>query len=248
MTTNDRLISICKNLLTAKKQGKLGECIMPEDSSPVFLTSENEAKLAYFTLPMALNYQRDSYKLWEAALKTWNDPETSKVFSAGWSADASRAELQENLTKHKLALQPNKHIDTWQKISKTVDNEFGSFEKLFEASDNDFLQLRQIVQVSHKAGFPYLSGPKIFNYWSFIIQEYGGLSLSDSDQISIAPDTHIIQCSVKLGLITSEEAKSLTRDEIAELWREVLQGSGIMPIEMHPALWFWSRGGFAYQP
>ena len=53
---------------------------MPEDSSPKFSDEEQEMRIAYFTLPMALNYQRDSYKLWEAALKTYTDPETNFVF------------------------------------------------------------------------------------------------------------------------------------------------------------------------
>lgn len=43
---------------------------MPEDSNPNFSSDEIEMRLAYFTLPMALNYQRDSYKLWESVLKT----------------------------------------------------------------------------------------------------------------------------------------------------------------------------------
>ncbi|MBU6389861.1 hypothetical protein KGQ71_05105, partial [Patescibacteria group bacterium] len=237
----------CTELLEAKKNGQLGECVMPEDSSPDFTADESEARLAYFTLPMALNYQRDSYKLWEAALKTWNDPETQRVFSVSWSAHADSQDLRERLMKHKIALQPNKHVDTWQRIARTVDQEFGTISALFTVSDFDFIQLRSRIQGKYKGGFPYLSGPKIFNYWSFIIQEYGGVLLKNSDQISIAPDTHIIKCSVRLGVITEEEAFSLTREGVSERWRGALEGSGMNPIEVHPALWFWSRGGFAYQ-
>ncbi len=70
----------CISLLEAFKSGKLGQTVMPEDSNPGFSDKESEMRIAYFTLPMALNYQRDSYKLWEAALKTFNDPETRFVF------------------------------------------------------------------------------------------------------------------------------------------------------------------------
>lgn len=73
----------CRELIRAYKTGKLGQTVMPEDSNPGF--SENgendkELRLAYFTLPMALNYQRNSYTLWESALKTFEDPETNFVF------------------------------------------------------------------------------------------------------------------------------------------------------------------------
>ena len=105
----------------------------------------------------------------------------------------------------------------------------------------------KLVNIDHKKGFPYLSGPKIFNYWSFIINTYGGVILTNRHHIEIAPDTHITQCSVKLGVISAEEALSLTKDAISAKWRELLKESEIDPIDMHPPLWFWSRNGFLYQ-
>jgi len=74
------LVKKCQKILVAYKNGNLGQTVMPEDSNPKFSDKESENRLAYFTLPMALNYQRDSYKLWENALKTWQDEETRDVF------------------------------------------------------------------------------------------------------------------------------------------------------------------------
>ncbi len=196
---------------------------------------------------MALNYQRDSYKLWEAALKTFNDPETRFVFDVEKVSKSSEDEVRAALMKYKVALQPNKHVNTWRTIAKTIYENWGSFTKFFDATEGDFLALKEIVNIDHKKGFPYLSGPKIFNYWSFIISTYGGVFLMNRDHIEIAPDTHITQCSVKLGVITSDEALSLTKDVISAKWRELLKESGIDPIDMHPPLWFWSRNGFLYQ-
>lgn len=238
----------CRKLIDAYKSGALGQTRMPEDSNPGFADDQMELRIAYFTLPMALNYQRDSYKLWEAALKTFNDPQTRFVFEVGKVSKASEEEVRKALMKYKLALQPNKHVNTWRTIAKTVNDTWGSFTKLFEFANNDFLKLKQITNVDHKKGFPYLSGPKIFNYWSFIIGAYGGVHLLNRDHIEIAPDTHITQCSVRLRVITKEEADKLTKDEISEKWRLALVGSDIAPIEMHPPLWFWSRNGFIYDP
>ncbi len=220
---------------------------MPEDSNPNFSQDEKETRLVYFTLPMSLNYQRDSYKLWESALKTYQDPETRVVFDIKTSATLSEEKLRSMLIKHKVALQPNKHIATWQKISKTIVQHWGTISNLLDASQGDFLNLRNTIQFEHKKGFPYLSGPKIFNYWSFIIQEYGKRELNNSEFIEIAPDTHITKCSVTLGVITKEEAESLSKEKVSERWRNVLAGTGINPIDMHPPLWFWSKNSFQFR-
>ncbi len=235
----------CKSIIDAFKSGKLGQTIMPEDSNPGF--TDNELKIAYFTLPMALNYQRDSYKLWEAALKTYNDKETKFVFDVQKATEASEDEVRKALMKYKVALQPNKHVHTWRVIAKTIYENWGSCTKFFEANNNDFLQIKQTIKIDYKKGFPYLSGPKIFNYWSFIMSTYGGVKLTNREYIEIAPDTHITQCSVKLGVLTSEEALVMSKDAVSERWRELLQGSGIDPIDMHSPLWFWSRNGFIYE-
>lgn len=218
---------------------------MPEDSHPEF--SNEDERLTYFTLPMSLNYQRDSYKLWEAALQTYTDADTRIVFDIAASATIPEEELRAKLVVHKVALQPHKHIATWRTIAQTIYTHWKTIKGLLAFVDYDYLTLRKIVQETYKKGFPYISGPKIFNYWCFILQAYGGVTLKNVEYIEIAPDTHIIQCSVRLGVISQEESESLSRDAIAMRWRGILQGSGINPIDMHPPLWFWSRNNFKYE-
>jgi hypothetical protein len=237
----------CKKLLQAYRNGDLGQTKMPEDSNPGFTGEQLESRLAYFTLPMALNYQRDSYKLWESALKTWIDTETRVVFDVALVSEMSEEKLRRLLTKYKVALQPNKHIDTWKRIATTIASEWGSCTNFIQSTNSDFLKLKEIVQVKHKKQFPYLSGPKIFNYWSFILGEYGTITLKNREYIDIAPDTHITQGSILLGVITKEEATKLSKEEISERWRVLLKGSEITPIEMHSPLWFWSRNGFLFK-
>ena len=170
------------------------------------------------------------------------------LFEGYWQdLKPSRDKLREYLLKYKIALQPNKHISTWHRISKTISENWGSISKLLEFVDYDFLKLRNIIQKQFKKDFPYLSGPKIFNYWSFIIQKYGNIKLKSSEFIEIAPDTHIIKCSVILGVINEDESASLSREEISKRWRNILGGSGINPIDMHPPLWFGSRNNFQFK-
>ncbi len=245
--SNQSIINKCRMLINAYEKGKLGQTIMPEDSSPYFSIKENELCLAYFSLPMALNYQRKSYELWKSALKTYEDSETKAVFSVKSVSGMPKGELRHHLLKYKLALQPNKHIGTWQKISLTIYGNWGSFTRLIETAKCDFFKLKEIVQKDFKKEFPYLSGPKIFNYWSFILNSYCNVNLENSQFIDIAPDTHIIKCSVLLGVITETEADTLSREEISEKWRITLKGTDINPIDMHPPLWFWSRNGFVFK-
>ena len=70
----ERIISNCQDLLNAYQTGKLGQTKMPEDAHPKFL--DQETRLVYFTLPMSLNYQRDSYKLWQSVLHSFEDSES----------------------------------------------------------------------------------------------------------------------------------------------------------------------------
>lgn len=241
----NEIITKIRILVEAHKAGQLGETTMPEDTHPDFKSLED--KRIFYTLPMALNYQRNSYKLWESAKQTYLDIDTADVYNLQDFSEEGIPSLREKLIKHKLALQPNKHIDTWSRISNTIYKNWGSVTKLIEATDSDYLKLKDVIQGRFKKGFPYLSGPKIFNYWMFIMSEYGEVEIKNREFIEIAPDTHVIQASIKLGVISSTEADKPNGDEISRKWRELLLGTEIDPIDVHSPLWFWSRNGFKYE-
>jgi hypothetical protein len=220
---------------------------MPEDEHPDFSMMTLEQRLSYFTLPMALNYQRNSYTLRESALATYQDSNTRYVFDIATCAQMSEGELRTKLIKYKVALQPNKHIQTRHKISKTIATNRWGIVQLLDAVDYDFLQLQKIIQKDYKSWFPYLSGPKIFHYRAMVLQSYGWIKLKNKHYIDIAPDTHITQCSVKLGVITEKEATSLSKEMISDRRRILLDGNGIAPSDMHAPLRFWSRNGFQFE-
>lgn len=245
--SNSAIIQNCLSLRTAYEKGVLGNMRMPEDAQPKFKAKDIENRLAYFTLPMSLNYQRNSYSLWEAATKTYLDPQTRDVFCVERSANMQVAVLREKLVRYKLALQPNKHIDTWKRISETFFKNWGSIRTFLEETDKDFQKMQILIQKDLKSGFPYLSGPKIFHYWSYILIEYCNVDLLNRHLIEIAPDTHVLQASVKLGVLRENEVSLLTRDQISARWRKILINSHLMPIDMHSPLWFWSRNSFQYE-
>ena len=104
------ILNKVEKLISMHKNGELGGEIMPEDANP-HLEKGGPENYLYFTLPMALNYQRNSYTLWESALKTYEDEETRFVFSPKVCLEKSFEEVQYALTKYKVDV-----IEAWSRL------------------------------------------------------------------------------------------------------------------------------------
>lgn len=195
----------------------------------------------YFTLPPCLNFQRASPAMWQSALKTWNDPDTQYLFFPERVVATPLAKVQADLCRHKLALQLNKHTHIWITICQTLHTHFKDDPReILRAGAYDVAKIIPLIQKTHKAQFPYLSGPKMTNYWLYILSQFTDVKLANMHCISIIPDTHIIQCSAHLGLIDGD----VPPEKVAAIWQDLLNGYHISPVEMHPVLWNWSRNGF----
>lgn len=197
----------------------------------------------YFVMTCSLNFQRVSPNTWKSALETWNDPETNFVFFPEKVVMVTDEKLRQSLLKHKLALQPNKHIDIWKRISATWHNHFNDDPReLISRGENDVIKILDIVCVQMKKDFPYLSGPKLSNYFLFILLHYSDLQLKNTYEISIIPDTHIMQSTVQLGILPKEKMKP---KEVEAAWKELLKETKYSPVDFHSILWNWSRSGFS---
>ena len=195
-------------LVCMYRKGLLGGEIMPEDENPN-LDRNSLENYNYFTLPMALNYQRNSYKLWEGANKTWKDEETRFVFNTRKVENSDFEKVKEALVKYRVALQPNKQVEIWVKLCKTFNELFdGDIRKIFEINNNDVEKIRKYIQQDNKAKFPYLSGNKICNYWLYVLYQYTDIRFNNIEKLTVAPDTHVVKASYKLGLINEEELNS----------------------------------------
>ena len=232
-------------LLQYYKEGKLGGEIMPEDKNP-YLPLDSLENYLYFTLPMALNYQRNSYKLWESALNTYKDEETTFVFNPKECLKKPFSEVQKALTKYKVALQKEKQTEIWLSLCETFVTLFdGDIRKLFVQLGNDVNKIRDFIQKENKKRFPYLSGTKICNYWLYVIWQYTDRKYKNIECLTVAPDTHVCRSTYKLGLITEEEYHASNVQEITiKRWQELLKNSSYKPIDVHTPLWLWSRNGF----
>jgi hypothetical protein len=196
----------------------------------------------YFIMTCSLNFQRVSPNTWKSALATWNDPETNFVFFPEKVVVTDVEQLRVALLKHKLALQPNKHTAIWQTISHTWHTFYDDDPRmLIQAGGNDVLNILEIVRVTRKKDFPYLSGPKLSNYFLFILMHYSDIQLKNIHEISIIPDTHIMKATGQLGLVPSDK---LTPDNVEAAWKALLKETDYSPVDFHSILWNWSRAGF----
>ncbi len=241
----NEILSNVNRLIIMYQNGELGGEIMPEDANPNLKKSSLENYL-YFTLPMALNYQRNSYTLWESALKTYNDSETNFVFNPKLCIEKSFEEVQLALTKYKVALQKQKQTEIWISLCNTFMNLFdGDIRKLFDELNNDVNKIRFFIQKENKKLFPYLSGTKICNYWLYVIYQYTDRNYKNIESLTVAPDTHVCKASYKLGLISEEEFNSSNVQLIViNRWQDILKDTKYKPIDVHTPLWLWSRNGF----
>lgn len=239
------ILTKAEKLIDMHKKGLLGGEVMPEDANPGLDKSSLENYL-YFTLPMALNYQRNSYTLWESALKTYNDPKTKFIFNPKECLNRSFEEVQEALVKYRVALQRQKQTEIWLKLCTTfVELYDGDIRKLFDTLDNDVDKIRNFIQKENKKKFPYLSGTKICNYWLYVIYQYTDRKYKNIEHLTVAPDTHVVKATHRLGLITDEELnRSDVQLIVIDRWNKLFKGTKYSPIDIHTPLWLWSRNGF----
>lgn len=241
----EEIMNKVRILVKMYENGELGGEVMPEDANPNLEKSSNENYL-YFTLPMALNYQRNSYKLWESANQTYNDEDTRFVFNPKEVVNKSYEEVQHALTKYKVALQKDKQTEIWIKLCKTIVELYeGDIRKIFEKFNNDVNEIRNFIQIKEKKKFPYLSGTKICNYWMYVIYQYTDREYKNIECLTVAPDTHVVKATHKLKLITDDElTKSNVQAIVIERWNNLLDGTEYRPIDVHTTLWLWSRNSF----
>lgn len=131
-----------------------------------------------------------------------------------------------------------------QTIEEKLD---GDIRNLFSINDNSVKKVKEYI-ACHKKKFPYLGGNKICNYWLYVLEQYTDIEFIDRENITVAPDTHVVQASVKLGVISESEAsQSNVQEIVAARWEEILKGTDLKPIDAHTPMWLWSRGKFSVE-
>ncbi|MGG3886796.1 hypothetical protein [Brevibacillus panacihumi] len=244
--THETFLQNVKQLVHMHQSGLLGGEVMPEDALIGIVPDEDLPNV--LTLAMSLNYQRNAYTLWQSVAHAYQDEGTRWIFRPFAAVTCEREELRNVLIHHRVALQPNRHPEIWQRVAQGIvdSSPDGSVAGMLQSCNYDVASLIDLMQVRRKSSFPYLSGPKIFHYWLYVLESYAGIAWKSRELITIAPDTHILQGSVQLGLCSEKVLQGSTSDRqaVASAWETALKGSGLAPIDVHTPLWLWSRAGF----
>ncbi len=161
-------------------------------------------------------------------------------FSGKLESEIEKVELMDELPENRTypLIQPNKQPVIWRTLCETIENDFaGDIRKLF--CDNDYsVQKVKVYIAKNKKKFPYLGGNKICNYWLYVMEQYTDVKFIDRDNITVAPDTHVIQASERLGVISLEETgQSGIQEIVASRWQEILKGTDLVPIDVHTPMW-----------
>ena len=240
----EEILTKVYKLRKAHQSGLLGGEKMPEDENP-HLDKASKENYLYFTLPMSLNYQRNSYVLWECANRMYADEAARSVFDSKAVCRMDEEILREYLVKYKVSLQPNKQPVIWKTLCETIENTLdGDIRNLFIRNEYSVKKVKEYIQ-SHKKAFPYLGGNKICNYWLYVLEQYTDIEFVDRENITVAPDTHVVQASTRLGVISQEEEESANVQELLAIrWTELLKETELVPIDVHTPMWLWSRGKF----
>lgn len=110
--------------------------------------------------------------------------------------------LRRILVQYRVALQPNRHPAIWKTLCRTFAEQFGGDVRVFLRQSHFRAAEVKAYIAAHKKDFPYLGGTKICNYWLHVLEAYTDCRFSDRENISIAPDTHVLQASARLGVLT----------------------------------------------
>jgi len=111
------------------------EKLMPEDKALKRFPKNPKEIVLFLTFTVAIDYQRDAEKLWEAARETYEDPETNYLFNPQILSQTSIEKIREDLKRKGVPLRyPDKDPKFWKKLGETFyykwnGNPFNLFEK-----------------------------------------------------------------------------------------------------------------------
>ncbi len=205
-----------------------------------------EQRLRFVTQTVALDYLRDSHRLYNAGRATFEDEATQWVYLPVVVEQARFKDVARALKKYGLAQREEKDTDIWMQLcQKLVDHYRGSVYELL-ASVN--FHAPSVLEVARSARFPSLSGPKVGSLWVRMLND-SCTPLKGLEDIPIPVDRHVMNASLALGVVT---CKGLDKDllELPEItppvqsvWFDGAKLGGFRAIDLDAACWWLGKLG-----
>lgn len=117
---------------TFESVGILGVKNMPENLVPKGMEPRSLEHILFITLTVTIDRVRDSMTLWKVARETWEDPETSWLYSPQQLAEAGRAKVHTYMDKCNLSNMTSPDAEYWHTVGI-------SFFKKYDGNPLNFL-------------------------------------------------------------------------------------------------------------
>jgi len=242
-----------------ENEGLFGETVMPETLPPSEVSTDSPEHILFLTLTVAIDYQRDAAQLWEAARKTYEDPETSFLFDPEVVSSSGFDTVVAAMQRHKLSKKHRNDAFIWITNAGTFHHKWNGNPLNFLADCNwdAPVILQRLQQDKHRGGksmtrdFPFLGGKKIGPLWLRMLRDSAGVTaIRNMEAIPIPVDVHVARASLCLGVVQGQydgKPEPLFVD-IRRAWAQSVNGCRVgsrpmIALDVDEALWTLSRLG-----
>lgn len=234
-----------------QNQNVLGEIAMPEHILPRNTERGSHEHLHFITLTVAIDYQRDADKLWEASRLTFADTQTRYLYNPAAVAQTDFSKIARDMRKYRLSKKEEKDAQIWHSVCLTLTRHFDSdvYELLQSVNFNAQAALELIRDPRYN--FLYLKGPKIGPLWLRMLEDsWQGHHLEALEKLPVPVDIHIATATVMTGGVTGPFTGSFTelREAVVQVWFDSCAGTTYYPLQFDEALWHLSRRGCRKTP
>jgi len=199
------------------------------------------------TIAVTIDRQTDADRLWQAAVETYLDPETTWLFDMKEVARRDLEAVRRAMSVHGfIGRYPNSNAKCIYQVCKTFSERYGGSPLgLLEEYDYNAEQIWK--RRKHLGKLPSLTGDKISLVWLRSLKDVAGIELKNIEKLPIPVDIHIARATHRLIYRSNRRPQvDAERKEIAEVWSRIcrsLDEPDIYPLALDEPLWFLSREG-----
>jgi hypothetical protein len=236
-----------------------GSTEMPEDEPPAGVIRGSLQHVLFITLTVAIDYQRDAARLWDASRQAYADSRTRYLFSPVTIFETPVRQVVADLQAHGVSKKPLKDADIWRTVALT-------FLKKWDVDPRNFLAdcgwdarviLDRLRTDRHQyngravSDYPYLRGNKIGPLWLRMLRDNVGESrLVGLDRVPIPVDVHVARATFALGVVRGQYSGPLEQayEAVRKAWFAAVKGLAVhgrpmIALDVDEPLWHLSRSG-----
>lgn len=240
-------------------QGIFGRVDMPEDQLPSMMVRGSLEHILFITLTVAIDYQRDADKMWEASRKTFEDPETRYLYDPRSLHETPMKKIIEDMQRYRLSKKAKKDAFIWQTNGVTFFKKWKGDPRFFleDCRWNATKILQRLYTGTHERSsrqvldHPFLRGKKIGPLWVRMLRDNVGIqNITALDEVPIPVDVHVARSTLCLGVVRGEFEGRLEVlfESVREVWANSVVGLSMgnrpmIALDLDEPLWHLSRYG-----